>query len=154
MKAAIWQPKLIVQLPETTILWPGKTLKALHFVTFMQQIKAKYLDKQWVRGKLSFKKKQANKLTIKEYINFRHMLNFQYFCHSIEHWISIVSWKLLDNNEAPTYFCSNVKITRIGRLFKPPGHELKHINWNMLVTKSLPAAKCKSREDGMGINNI
>ena len=58
----------------------------------------------------------------------------------------------LDNNEAPTYFCSNVKITRIGRLFKPPGHELKHINWNMLVTKSLPAAKCKSREDGMGIN--
>ena len=44
-----------------------------------------------------------------------------------------------------THPYSKVKITRIGRLFKPPGHELKHIIWNISVTKSLPALKSKTK---------
>ena len=32
-------------------------------------------------------------------------------------------------------------MTRIGRRFTPPGHELKHMNWNISVTWSLPAAE-------------
>lgn len=45
-----------------------------------------------------------------------------------------------------THRHSKVKITRIGRLFKPPGHELKHIIWNISVTKSLPAMKSKTKQ--------
>lgn len=61
-------------------------------------------------------------------------------------WIMIYKKKSTVRQINQTHPYSKVKITRIGRLFKPPGQELKHIIWNISVTKSLPAMKSKTKQ--------